>query len=54
MIFSKKRNIFNIINCWDLTHEKFNNNLAINNIKKTNFKKLTEFCVLHLLLRKIC
>ena len=35
--FYKKRNIFNIINCWDLTHEKFNNNLAINNIKKTNF-----------------
>ena len=35
--FSKIKDIKKIINCWDLTHEKFNKSSYINDIKKLNF-----------------
>jgi len=35
--FNRYKNINKIINCWDLTHEKFNENSTIRNLKKKNF-----------------
>ena len=35
--FSINKNVYKIINCWDLTHEKFNNNSKVSNLKKSNF-----------------
>ena len=35
--FKKIKNIKKIINCWDLTHEKFNKHSQLINLKKKNF-----------------
>jgi len=37
--FSKIKDIKKIINCWDLTHEKFNKDSNVNNLKKLNYLK---------------
>lgn len=37
--FTKNKNILQIINCWDLTHEKFNKDSNIKNLKKLNYLK---------------
>jgi glycosyltransferase involved in cell wall biosynthesis len=37
--FTKIINTKKIINCWDLTHEKFNGNLKFKDLKKKNFEE---------------